>query len=675
MWQVLPGALRLQRPHSEFFNAQDSLSTNVNGQSRLANNVQIEGIDDNHRTGLLTTLIPSAEAIETVNMSTSAYDAEFGRAGGGVTNVTLRSGTNDLKGSMFVFGNNEKTNAPGYFSHTNPPTDYLQTGFTLGGPLQKNRVFYFADYQHTLDHAGRTTRSIIPPMAFRTGDFSASATKIYDPATGNPDGTGRLPFPGNNINQSYNPATGTWSPANRISPIAAAILAKVPAPNLEAAIGQTNFQEDYARIKNTDSFDAKFNVQASQNDQVSARFSFLRPDITDPSDFAGLGGSKQGGPSGNGFSGSGTDTTYSTGVNYTRTWTNTLVMEARAGMNYFHNSATIDGPGPVASDFGIRGANIDDWSTGMTQIQINQGINNPFVGFSASLPWDRSERTVQMATVFTKVKGNHTIKFGEDFRHTRDFLLQTQDNGGPRGQFQYSASQTALNGDAASAGGFSNAIASFLLDVPSLAQRDLKVTDPGVRFWAFFTFVQDKWAISPKLTIDLGLRHEYYSPFIGLEEQGGLANYDLATNALQVAGYSSVPANLGVPSYTKNWAPRTGFSYRMNDQTVVRGGYGISTMPFPDNSYAYNYPVKQNNVFNPANSFAVVPVTMKTGFPDPVFLQIPSTGIVDASSTALRNASYFHIPGATAPCFTTAPGVTCDNLHEGALHSFNIEIG
>src|ERR1051326_3543111 len=584
MWQVVPGALRLQRPHSEFFNAQDSLSTNVNGQSRLANNVQIEGIDDNHRTGLLTTLIPSAEAIETVNMSTSAYDAEFGRAGGVVTNVTLRSGTNDLKGSMFVFGNNEKTNAPGYFSHTNPPTDYLQTGFTLGGPLQKNRVFYFADYQHTLDHAGRTTRSIIPPMAFRTGDFSASATKIYDPATGNPDGTGRLPFPGNNINQSYNPATGTWSPANRISPIAAAILAKVPAPNLEAAIGQTNFQEDYARIKNTDSFDAKFNVQASQNDQVSARFSFLRPDITDPSDFAGLGGSKQGGPSGNGFSGSGTDTTYSTGVNYTRTWTNTLVMEARAGMNYFHNSATIDGPGPVASDFGIRGANIDDWSTGMTQIQINQGINNPFVGFSASLPWDRSERTVQMATVFTKVKGNHTIKFGEDFRHTRDFLLQTQDNGGPRGQSQYSASQTALQG----------------------------------------------------------------------------------------AGYSSVPANLGVPSYTKNWAPRTGFSYRMNDQTVVRGGYGISTMPFPDNSYAYNYPVKQNNVFNPANSFAVVPVTMKTGFPDPVFLQIPSTGIVDASSTALRNASYFHIPGATAPCFTTAPGVTCDNLHEGALHSFNI---
>ena len=133
MLVTVPGALRLQRPHSEFFNAQDSLSTNVNGQSRLANNVQIEGIDDNHRTGLLTTLIPSAEAIETVNISTSNYDAEFGRAGGAITNVTLKSGTNTLKGSVFAFGNNEKTNAPGYFSHTKPPATTCRAGSRSAG--------------------------------------------------------------------------------------------------------------------------------------------------------------------------------------------------------------------------------------------------------------------------------------------------------------------------------------------------------------------------------------------------------------------------------------------------------------------------------------------------------------------------------------------------------------
>src|SRR5712692_3594811 len=191
---TVPGATRPSRPHSEFFNAQDSLSSNVNGQSRLANNVQIEGIDDNNRTGLLTTLIPSAEAIETVNVTTTAYDAEFGRAGGAITNVTLKSGTNDLKGSLFAFGNNEKTTANGYFSHQNPATDYLQSGFTLGGPIQKNKLFFFGDYQHTTDHAGRTQRATIPPAGFRTGDFSAAATRIYDPLTGNLDGTGRLPF-------------------------------------------------------------------------------------------------------------------------------------------------------------------------------------------------------------------------------------------------------------------------------------------------------------------------------------------------------------------------------------------------------------------------------------------------------------------------------------------------
>jgi hypothetical protein len=639
MWQVLPGALRMQRPHSEFFNAQDSLSTNVNGQSRLANNVQIEGIDDNHRTGLLTTLIPSAEAIETVNMSTSAYDAEFGRAGGVITNVTLRSGTNTYKGSIFVFGNNEKTNSPGYFSHSAPPTDYLQSGFTLGGPMRRNKLFFFGDYQHTYDHAGRTQRATIPPMAFRTGDFSAAATKIYDPLTGNADGTGRTQFANNII------------PADRISPIAKAILANIPAPNVAGAIGQTNFQQDFVRVKNTDSFDTKFNLQLTQTDQVSARFSFLRPSQTDPPVFGIYGGG------GKGFAGTGTDTTYSTGINYTKTWSNTLVMEARGGMNYFHNVAVSSGDLlKTAADIGVRGANIDDWTSGMTQIQINQGTTNEFVGFSASLPWDRSEGTVEAAAVFTKLMGNHTIKFGEDFRHTRDFLLQTQDAGGPRGQFQFSAPQSALNGDTAATGGYANAIASFLLDVPSLVQRDLKVTDPGVRFWAFFTFIQDKWAVTPKLTIDLGLRHEYYTPFIGLVNQGGLSNYDPATNTLQVAGYTSVPADLGVQKYWNNWGPRTGFSYRVTESTVVRGGYGVSTMPFPDNSYAYNYPVKQTNVFNAANSFAVAG-SMKNGFPDPVFVQIPTNGIIDASPAALRNANQFHVK---------------PDMHEGALHSFNL---
>jgi hypothetical protein len=647
---TVPGATRPSRPHSEFFNAQDSLSSNVNGQSRLANNVQIEGIDDNHRTGLLTTLIPSAEAIETVSVTTTVYDAEFGRAGGAVTNVTLKSGTNEVKGSIFAGGNNQKTTAAGYFTHTDPPSKYLQTGFTLGGPINKNKMFFFGDYQHTIDHAGRTQRATIPPMAFRTGDFSSATSTIYDPMTGNSDGSGRLAFPGNNINQTYDPATGNWSPASRISPIAAAIVAKIPAPNVAAAVGQTNFQQDYVRDKFNDSFDTKITLQMTQKDQLSARLSFLRPKQTDPPIYGIFGGG------GKDFSGTGTDTTYSTGANYTRTWSNTLVMEARGGTNYYHNVAISPGDGlTTAKELGIPGANIDQWSSGMTYINFNaSGWSNPFVGFSASLPWDRSERTVEFATTFTKLKSNHTIKFGEDFRHTRDFLLQTQDQGGPRGEFQFRGGQTALPSDATSNGGFGNLFASFLLDLPSNVHRDLKVTNPGVRFFAYFTFVQDKWAVTPKLTVDLGLRHEYYTPFKGLVDKGGLSNYDPASNTLQVAGYGNVSQSVGVKSYWKNFGPRAGVSYRLNDQTVLRGGYGLSTLPFPDNSYVYNYPVKQNFVAPAGNSFQAVG-SMKNGFPDPTVAAVPSNGIIDAS--ILKSTAFFSVK---------------PDMHEGSLHTYNV---
>jgi hypothetical protein len=628
---TVPGASRPFRPHSEFFNAQDSLSTNVNGQSRLANNVQLEGIDDNHKTGLLTVLIPSAEAIETVSISTSNYDAEFGRAGGAITNVTLRSGTNQLKGSVFAFGNSEATNAAGYYSHLNPDTTYFQGGFTLGGPIRRNRLFFFGDYQHTLDDSGRTTRATLPTMAFRNGDFSAAPTKVYDPLTGQP-------FQGNVI------------PQERISPIARAILANLPEPNLAASLGQTNFQTPYVRHKVTESFDVKINHQISQKDQLSGRLSFMRPEITDPPTFGIYGGG------GKDFAGTGVDTTYSTGVNYTRTWSNTLVMEARGGMSYYHNEALAAGHGLTTSnDVGIRGANIDEWSSGITSIDISN-LSSPLVGFAASLPWDRSERTVELAAVFTKLAGNHTIKFGEDWRRNRDFLLQTQDNGGPRGRYQFRSGQTAIPGDTAAQSGLANSFASFLLDLPSGIGRDLKIVDPGTRHQAYFTFIQDKWAVTPALTVDLGLRHEYYTPLIGLEGKGGLSNYDMATNTLHVAGYGDIPKNLGVKSYWKNFAPRAGASLRFGEKSVLRGGYGVSTIPFPDNSYAFNFPVKQTNQFNAPNAFTPAG-SMSTGFPAPVVANIPSNGILDASTSALRNQAYFSIPL---------------NLHEGSLHSWNV---
>ncbi len=168
----------------------------------------IEGLDNNHKTGLLTVLIPPADALETVSVSTSNYDAEFGRSGGAVTNVTLRSGTNDFKGSVFYFGNTEATNASDYFSHLKPPTKFSQGWLhALAVPIIRNKFFFFGDYQRTIDNLGYVVRATVPTMRMRNGDFSESSTNIYDPTTGGITGDGRVPFANKQI------------PANRISPM------------------------------------------------------------------------------------------------------------------------------------------------------------------------------------------------------------------------------------------------------------------------------------------------------------------------------------------------------------------------------------------------------------------------------------------------------------------------
>jgi hypothetical protein len=641
---TVPGSTRPTRPHSEFFNPQDSLESKVNGQSRLSNNFQIEGVDDNHRTGLLTVLIPAADAIETVSISTSNFDAEFGRAGGAVSNVTIKSGTNDLHGSAFFFGNNDNTRAKEYFSGNKAPTRYRQYGFTIGGPILKNRLFYFGDYQRTIDKLGKVNRHTIPIPAWRTGDLRTATTKIYDPATGNADGTGRQQISCNGVLNVIC--------ANRISPISQKLLAFIPAPNLAAAaLGQNNYVVNTVRDKTIHAFDAKVNYQVNERNAFSGRLSFQRPVIFDPGSFGIYGG-----PANGGFAGTGTQTTYSSAGSWTHTFSPQLIIELRFGVTTYKNTALSQGHGlKTAEEVGIKNVNNDDFSSGLTQINIT-GFSGPLLGFSASLPWDRGETTTNISGVITKLFGNHSLKMGGEWRKNRDFLLQIQDNGGTRGRYNFGGSQTGLPGDSASLNNLANAFASFLLDVPGAIGRDIKVLDqPGTRHWAIFGFVQDKWQVSQKLTLDLGLRYEFYTPLYGLEEKGGLSNYDPGNNTVRVSGFGGIPRDAGVEKTFTNFAPRLGASYRLSDKTVIRAGFGTTITPFPNNSYAFNFPVKQNNQFNPPNSFAAAG-SMAAGFPAAIFFEIPSNGIIDATIPILRNAGLFYVP---------------PDLREGKLHSWN----
>ena len=643
---IVPGTTRATFQHSQFFNASSSLQTEVNGQLREGNNYQIEGIDDNERTGLLQILVPPLEAIQTVDVSTSNYDAELGRASGAVVNVILKSGTNSFHGSGYEFIRNNYFNARNFFDPSVGHLAYNYFGGNIGGPIKKNKLFFFADYLKVYDHEANTNLVTIPTTAFRSGDLSSSTTTVYNPFSGNPDGTGRLPIvasssPGsatvqgpNGLVDAYNPACTIAAgcpniiPSALINPISAQLLNFLPPPT--AAGNTNNYFALLAFHKDTDFVDAKVDANLTDKDRLSARFSFQRP-VTFQAPIFGIAG----GPAQGNFEGTGFQNTYSIGLNYNRFFSNSLVAEFRAGVAWYHNEAHNTDFGTNTSEaLGIPGVNLDDITSGIVGITINGGFSNPLIGFSASLPWDRAETNIDFANTWTKILGNHTVKFGADFRRIRDALLQEQ-TFSPRGLYTFNDGQTALNtGAGASKTSFANNFASFLFDVPGQAGRDLATIFPNYRASQFFAFVQDKWLVTPKFSADLGLRWEFYPPATPAAT-GGFSNYDPTNNTLIVSGIGNNPNDLGIVAHYKYFAPRLGLAYRFRDSTVFRGGFGISYTPFPDNSYAYNFPVRANNAFNPAiASFgpAVLPggqtATFQNGFPAPILPTVPSDGII-----------------------------------------------
>ncbi len=652
---LVPGTTRATPQHSQFFNASNSLQTEVNGQLRQGNNYQIEGIDDNERTGLLQILIPPLEAIQTVDVSTSNFEAELGRASGAVTNVILKSGSNNYHGSAYEFVRNSYFNAHNFFDTSVGHLAYNYFGGNFGGPIKKNKLFFFADYLKVFDHEANTNRVTIPTMAFRAGDLSSSTTTIYNPFSGNSDGTGRqqivatsaprlgtVPGPSGPVD-AFNPACTNIAgcpniiPSALINPISAKLLALLPAPT---AAGNTN---NYFALlpfhKDTDFVDAKVDANLTNKDRLSGRFSYQRPSILQAPIFGTAGGPAQGA-----FEGSGIQNTYSTGINYNHFFSSTLVTEFRVGAGWYHNEAhNADFGKTTSTDLGIPGVNLDQITSGIVGIQINGGFSNPLIGFSASLPWIRSETNIDFANTWTKIMGNHTVKFGVDLRRVRDALLQEQ-TFSPRGLYTFNDGQTALKCTVvappqcpkvgASPTSFTNNFASFLFDVPGQAGRDLATFFPNYRAWQFFSFVQDKWLVTPKLTADIGVRWEFYPPARPVKK-GGFSNYDPSNNTLRVSGFGSIPDDLGIVTRYKYFAPRLGLAYRLKDSTVIRAGFGISFAPFPDNSYAYNFPVRSNNAFNPAvASFgpAVLPsgqvATFESGFPDIIEPAVPSDGII-----------------------------------------------
>jgi len=628
----IPGTTPATFQHSQFFNAASSLQTEVNGQLRQGNNYMLEGVDDNERTGLLQILVPPIEAIQTVDVSTSNFEAELGRASGAVVNVMLKSGTNQIHGAAYEFLKNSDLNARSFFDPSVGHLAYNYFGGNIGGPIKKNKLFYFGDILRVTDHEANTNLLTIPTPIQISGNLSASTTTIYNPFSGNPDGTGRVPFQNNSI------------PASMINSISQKMMALLPGPNVTSAAGTNNFFALLPFTKDSTSFDTKLDYVLSDHDRLSGRFSFTRPVVFQAPVF----GTVLGGPAQGNFEGTGIQRTYSAGLNYDRVISPTLITEFRIGVAHYHNEAQNSDYGTnSSSDLGIPGVNIGPFFSGIVGVNIGSFYSANLIGYSASVPWVRAETNVDIINTWTKILGNHTIKFGGDLKRLRDDLLQDQ-TFSPRGLYTFAAGQTSLKGGPATS--FYNNFASFLLDVPNQAGRDLGQYFPAYRQWEFFAYAQDKWQVSPKLTVDIGLRWELYKPATP-QFTGGFSNYNAANNTLIIAGVGGNPSDLGMVTRYTNFAPRVGIAYRLTEKTVIRAGFGISYTPFPDNTYAYNYPIRANNEFDPAVTTygpAVLPdgrtATFQTGFPAPINPAIPSNGILNVSSLGtLANSTYVQI--------------------------------
>ena len=636
---LVPGVMPSNSQVGIFDNPQGTQFMQVNGQNNSANNFQIDGVDNNEPLLGLVVQIPPAEAIQQFSVSTSNYDAEFGRAVGAVVNVTTRPGTNEFHGSLYEFHNNSAFKARNYFQLNRSPDGKIhipnaiknQFGGTFGGPVIKNRTFFFGDYQGQYQRIGRVpVIQTVPTEAFRNGDFSAlpAASIIWDP-TSSADPTQRAAFPGNKI------------PSNRISPVALNILKFLPLPNLPG------FANNYLPPAipfslDTHSFDVRMDHQFSDKMNFFAKYNYFQSSMSDPGVFGDAAGPTAINDANALASGKGRNQVVT--LNLTRSFSSTLTTEARFGFTrYFINA---QGPGndqELSKAVGINGSNEPDPAhKGLALIAIE---GYPVIGMSTNMPTINGDNIFNWVNNWTKVSGSHTFKWGADIRRFRMDRLQIQGTSsfGPRGRFNFNSGVALKQGAPAQTNTFANAFASFLLGLPDQIGRAVFTTTPTNRTTNLFFFGQDTWQLNKKLTFNLGLRYEIYTP-ITSRLPAGQGNYDPETNNLLVAGVGDVSLSAGVKTDWNNWAPRVGFAYRFGDKdrNVLRGGFGISYFTarfgFTGGTLSTSFPVIADQTIGAANDFKADGVISNIPAFTPV--PIPSNGVINPAP----NIGLFAIP-------------------------------
>jgi len=577
---LVPGATPAAFQNSPTDTPGRALSTNVNGTARNNNATRLDGaMNLNIWLPHHVAYVAPAETVENVNITTSSFDAEQGMAGGAAMTVASVSGTNQLHGAGWEYHENQDLKSRNYFQAVNVPNaDYKLNifGGKLGGAIIKNKLFWFGHAEITKQKTGGQGAFTVPDAAMRAGDFSGRIGTngqgvVYDPATGNPDGTGRQPLAGNRV------------PSARFSPQALKYLALVPNPNNVGGTGFTanatngTFANNYFATGsgqlNRNNYDGKVNWNRNDKHTMFVKYSMLT--ALSGGRF-GLGAAGGGGIAGDPGLGDTKQYLATIGTNYTIT--PTMLLDATWGMTRMDQTAQGDdfGTNFGSQVFGIPGTNGSDPRQSGLPVFSFTGLSS--WGQTATwMPLERAERSYTFTTNLSIIKSKHEIRMGFDsVRHQMNHWRPETDN--PRGAFNFGGGVAALTGGAAPT--LANAMAQTLLGLPTAMSKSLQYELMTTREWQFGWYVRDRWQINRNVTLNFGVRAEAY-PLVNRGDGKGIERLDLSTMRVTLGGRGPIPTNPGISVQPLFLAPRVGLAIRVNDSTVIRTGYGFTVDPLP----------------------------------------------------------------------------------------------
>ena len=548
---------------SGFKNGQTTGSSgrpNVNGNREQANNFILDGLDNNQVSDNLVGYAPAVDAIQEFNEITLNAPAEFGNFMGGIVSATIKSGTNQFHGSGYEFFRNDVLNANSWQNNflgaKRPSTRWNNFGSTFGGPIKKDKLFFFADYQGSrLDTPTSITTNTLYTAAERAGDFSqllsqASPVQLYNPFSLTASG-GRTPFANNQIPQSL------------LDPIATKILTSqyYPQPNLAGLLNNNQYaQHSYT---NGDQGDLKIDWNADDKDRFFGRYSQSRFDNPTERTYPLA------------YNSFATYPTHTGDLDWTRTFGPSLVNEARLGVNYvfINNGSSENGLTGFAQTVGIPGVP----SSFLPSMSLSGGNVSSFG--TSDVYQLFADTVLQYEDTAIWTKGSHTMRFGFQFYRYRVDTFYSGNNG-RAGTFLFNGQYTSnAPGTKASAANGGIAEADFLLGLPDEIQGGVNGGTWGQRADSMAAFYQDDWRVTPNLTLNLGLRWELHTPWD--EVKNRQANFNLATGQEYISGQSCPWSNCNA-LYNQyngiaNFQPRIGFAYTPGGgKLVIRGGYTLS---------------------------------------------------------------------------------------------------